>query len=124
MATNSHRDKPPHIQSKPKFAPVLHPPDTHCLHQVAHELEERAKPKPKTLNPPDTLYRHQVAQELEERAKSWKATLQEDVGKVLREAADQSVFEMEQAFKAYTDAVKADEEKWKMVAERCLNPKP
>jgi hypothetical protein len=43
---------------------------------------------------------------------------------VLREAADQSVFEMEQAFKAYTDAVKADEEKWKMVAERCLNPKP
>lgn len=65
-----------------------------------------------------SMMQDDVAAELEARAKGWKSSLKEDVGKLLKEAASSSVFEMEQAFKGYTDAVKTENEKWKMVATR------
>lgn len=59
-----------------------------------------------------------IEKELEQRAKSWKVGLKEEVSKVLQEAATSSVFEMEQAFKGYTDAVRTESTRWKEVAQR------
>jgi len=64
------------------------------------------------------MLQEDIEKELEQRAKSWKTGLKEEVSALLQEAAGSSVFEMEQAFKGYTDAVRTESTRWKEVAER------
>lgn len=59
-----------------------------------------------------------IEKEFEQRSKTWKTGLKEEVIGLLKEAASSSVFEMEQAFKGYTDAVRTENTRWKQVAER------